>query len=47
MKIRKTLSRKDWNTCFSISKVTLNALTRKLAAELKGTNILMDLVDAG
>ena len=32
---------------YSISKVALNALTRKLASELKGVNILVNSVDPG
>lgn len=32
---------------YGISKVALNALTKKLASELKGTNILVNSVDPG
>ena len=32
---------------YGISKVALNALTRKLASELKGTNMLVNSVDPG
>lgn len=32
---------------YGISKVALNALTKKLASELKGTNILINSVDPG
>ena len=32
---------------YGISKVALNALTRKLVAELKGTDILVNSVDPG
>jgi NAD(P)-dependent dehydrogenase (short-subunit alcohol dehydrogenase family) len=32
---------------YSISKVALNALTNKLASELKGTGILVNSVDPG
>lgn len=32
---------------YSISKATLNAITRKLASELKGVNILVNSIDPG
>jgi NAD(P)-dependent dehydrogenase (short-subunit alcohol dehydrogenase family) len=32
---------------YGISKVALNALTRKLASELKGENILVNSIDPG